>query len=116
MRKLYLTHFRPFLIFSSHIDEELWCLGYFNQDSISPHHLELQKSQTFDKWVSFHFKKFELEYECDPDPQLCDSISIFEFILTPISLPNLDPIFEPTLVPVPIELEIKPPFLKSSFH
>ena len=66
-----------------------------------------------DKLESFHFKKIELDYEYDPDPQLCDSILIFESMLTSVSLPDLDPIPEPTLIYVPIKLEIEPPILKS---
>ena len=99
----------------SHIDrsQESWCLGDFNQDSIPPQHIELDQSQTLDKLASFHFKKIELEYEYDPDPQLCDSILIFDSMLTLVSLPNLDPILEPTLIHVPIELKIEPPILDS---
>ena len=46
--------------------------------------------------VSFHFNEIELEDECDTD---------FESMPTPVSLPNLDPIPKPTLIPIPIELE-----------
>ena len=45
-------------------NQESWPLGDFNQDSISPQHIELDQSQTFDKLASFYFKKIELEYEC----------------------------------------------------
>ena len=57
--------------------------------------------------------KIKLFCECDPDPQLCDSVSIFESMLTQISLPNLDPITEPTLIPIPIDFEIEPSILES---
>jgi len=30
-------------------------------------------------------------------------------MLTPVSLPDLDPFFEPTLIPVLMEIEIEPP-------
>ena len=63
--------------------------------------------------ISFHFNEIELDHECDHDPQLCDSISIFESTLIPVSLPKLDPFLEPTLIPVSIDLEIKPPILDS---
>ena len=63
------------------------------------------------KLASFHFKVIELDYEYDPDPQFCDSVSIFEFMLTLVSLTDLDLIPEPTLIHVPIELEIEPPIL-----
>jgi len=52
----------------SHIDrsQKSWCFeNNFSQDSISPQHLELDQSQTLDKLISFHFKKIEVEYECD---------------------------------------------------
>ena len=32
-------------------------------------------------------------------------------MLTPVSLPDLDPVLEPTLILAPIELEIEPPIL-----
>ena len=63
--------------------------------------------------TSFHFNKIELEYECEPDPQLFDSIPIFEFMLTPASLPKLDQFSEPTFILVPIDQEIESPILDS---
>ena len=70
------------------------------------HKLELDQYQPIDKLASFHFNKIELEYECDPDPQLCDSIPFFEAMLTLVSLPELDPFLEPILIPVFIDFEI----------
>jgi len=72
---------------SNYIDEiqESWNLEDFDQDSISLQNLELDQYQPIDKLVSFHLNEIELEYECEPDPQLCDSIPIFEFMLTPAS-------------------------------
>ena len=93
--------------------KESWYLKDFDQDSISPQNFELGHYQPIDKLTSFHFNEIELEYECEPDLQLCDSISIFESMLTPTSLPNLDPLPEPTLVPVSINFEIKSPLLDS---
>ena len=85
----------------------------FDQDSVSPQNLELDQYQPIDKLASFHFNEIELEYECEPDPKLCDSISIFESMLTPVSLPKLDPSPKPTLIPVSINFEIEPPLLDS---
>ena len=73
----------------------------------------MDKFQTLNKLASFHFTDIKFEYECDPDPQLCSSVSIFVSMLTLVSLPDLDQTPEPILVLVPIELEIKPPILKS---
>ena len=58
----------------NHIDrnQESWCLGDFNQDSISSHHIELDQSRTLDKLASFHFMKIDLDCECEPDLQSCD--------------------------------------------
>jgi len=100
---------------SSHIDEttESWCLRDFDHDSISTHQLELDQSQILDRLASFHFKEIELDCECEPDPQLCDSVPIFESMLTPVSLPNLDPNIKLTLIPMRIDLEIKPLILDS---
>ena len=93
----------------NHIDknEESWCLGDFNQESISSHKFELDQFQTLDKLASFSFNEIELECECDPDPQPCDLISIFDFMLTLVSLPNLNQFPEPTFIPVPLNLEIE---------
>jgi len=76
----------------SHIDEnqESWCLGDFNQESISSHKLELDQFQILNKLASSPFNKIELECECEPNPQPCDSVPIFESMLTPVSLSNLD--------------------------
>ena len=57
--------------------------------------------------TSFHFNEIELDYECEPDSQLCDSVSIFESMLTPVSLPKLDLFLEPTLISVSIDFEIE---------
>jgi len=100
---------------SNHINENkgLWNLEDFDQDSISSHKLELDQFQTLDKLVSFSFNEIELECECNPDPQPCDSISIFDFMLTPISFPNLDQFLEPIFILVSIDLEIESPILNS---
>jgi len=91
-----------------------WCFrNNFRQDSIPPQHLELDQYQSFDKLASFSFKKIELGYECDPDPQVCYSILIFESILTLMSLPYLDPFPKPTLIPIHIKFEFEPLILDS---
>ena len=51
--------------------------------------------------------------ECDPDPQPCDLVPIFESMLTLISLPNLDQFSEPTFIPILIDLEMESPSLDS---
>ena len=65
---------------SSYIEEkqESWYLEDFDQD------------QPIDELVSFYFDEIELDYECTPDPQLCDSVSIIESMLTTVFLPNFD--------------------------
>ena len=82
------------------IDEtdESWCLEELDQNSISSHQRELDQSQPMNKLASFNFTEIELDCECEPNPQLCDLILNFESMLTPVSLPNLDPIPEPTLI------------------
>jgi len=62
--------------------------------------------------ASFHFE-IELDYECEPDPQLCDSVPIFESILTPVFLPNLDQFPKPKFISISIDLEIESPILDS---
>ena len=51
----------------SHIDEESWYIGDFNQESISPHKFELDQYQFIDKLASFLLNEIELEDECDTD-------------------------------------------------
>ena len=97
----------------SHIDEESWYLRDFNQVSISPHNFKLDQYQPIDKLASFYFNEIELEDECDTDFQCCDLVSLFESMLSQVSLPNLDPILKPTLIPIPIEFEHEPPILDS---
>ena len=63
--------------------------------------------------ASFYFNKIELEHECEPNLQIYDSVSISEFMLTPVSLPDLDSISIPTLIPVPINLKHEPLVLDS---
>ena len=77
---------------SSHIDEnqQSWYVEDFNEDSISPQNLELDQYQPIDKLTSFHFNKIELEYECDPDLQICNSIPAFESMFTLVSLTKFD--------------------------
>ena len=69
---------------SNHIDEnqESWYLGDYDQDSISSQNFELDQYQPTDKLVSFYFNEFEFEDECDTDSQCCDSVSLFESMLT----------------------------------
>ena len=69
----------------NHIEEESWYLGDFNQDSILPQNFEFDQYQPIDKLASFHFNEIELEDESDTDSQYCDSVSLFESMLTLIS-------------------------------
>ena len=99
---------------SNHVDEtqESWYLEDFDKDSISLQNLEHDQYQPIDELASFHFNEIELDYECEPDSQLCDSVSIFESMLTPVFLPNLDQ-FSETFIPVPIDFKIESPILDS---
>jgi len=96
--------------------DESWCLGDPDQNSISSHQRELDQSQPIDKLASFNFNEIELDCECEPDPQLYDLLSNFESMLTPVSLPNLDPIPEPTLIPVPVYYKIGSSILGNHIH
>jgi len=102
----------------SPIDEtyESWCLEDLYQHSISSYQCELDQSQPLDKLASFNFNEIELDCEYEFNPQLCDLILYFESMLTSVSLPNLDPILELTLIPVPLYYEIGSPSLDSRIH
>ena len=98
---------------SNHIDgnHESW---YLEDYKIQFHHnFELDQYQFIDKLASFHFNEIELEDECDTNSQCYDSVPVFESMMTPVSLPDLDPIPKPTLIHIPIELEHEPPILDS---
>ena len=114
-KKALPTQYLTILDTSRYIDEnqESWYLEDFDQDSVSPQNLKLDHYQPIDKLTSFHFNEIEFEYECEPDSQLCDFIPIFDSMLTPASLPKLDPFFEPTLILVFIDFEIELPLLDS---
>ena len=90
---------------------------------ISSYQPELDQHQPLDILASYPFPKIELELESDPEPQVGNSISLFDSIMTlvpvhreiesPISYDHtslmgkvcehqffgLDPIFEPILTP-----------------
>jgi len=104
-----ILKFSNILDISNQLDrnQKSWCLEDFDQDSISTHQLELDQSQPLNKLASFEFKKIELDYECELDPQLCDLVPNIESMLTSVSLSNLDPITKLTLILIPIDHEIE---------
>ena len=61
-----------------------------NQNSISLHPFELAKNfeNHLDTLASYPFPKIELELESDPEPQVGNFISLFDSIMTPVSLPD----------------------------
>jgi len=66
--------------------------------------------------TSYHFNEIELEHDCEPEPQFCDSILIFYLILTHVLLPNmnlpdLNRTPESVLIPLPVNLELESPML-----
>jgi len=73
-KKTLATQSLTILDSSSHNDEnqESWYLEDFDQDLISPQNLELDQYQPIDELTGVHFNEIQLDYECEPDPQLCD--------------------------------------------
>ena len=57
---------------------------------------------------SYPFPEIETEPEYDPEPHVSHSISLFDSIMTPISLPNVFSIPKSTN-PVPVHYEIESP-------
>jgi len=59
----------------------------------SAHPCELDQNLTFENPIdiltSYLFAEIELEHECDPEPQLGNSISLLDSILTPVTLPDI---------------------------
>ena len=65
------------------------------------HHLDIL--------TSYPFSEIELTHECDHEPQVGNSILLFDSIMTPVSLSDFFSILESTLNPVPIHREIESP-------
>ena len=87
---------------------------YFrNQDSISERTLELNHTPCYESHLdilaSYPFSEIEIEHECDPEPHVHNSISLFYSIMTQISLPDFFQILESILNPVPVHREIESP-------
>ena len=61
-----------------------------NQNSISLHPFELAQNleNHLDILASYPFPEIKLELESDPKPQVGNSISLFDSIMTPVSLPD----------------------------
>ena len=59
--------------------------------------------------ASYPFPEIELEHEYDPEPQLSNSISLPNSILTEVFLPDFRLFLESTLDPVPVHYEIESP-------
>ena len=74
------------------LTHESWC--FKNQDSISLNPFELDQNQHFENHIDilarYPFSKIELEYKCDLEPQLGNSIPLLDSILTPISLSDFN--------------------------
>ena len=66
-----------------------------NQDSISLHSFELAQNfeNHLDILASYPFLEIELKFESDPEPQVGNSILLFDSIMTPVSLPDFFPLF-----------------------
>ena len=66
-----------------------------NQDSISAHPSELDQTSNvenpIDILASYPFPEIELEHEYDLEPQLGNSISLPDFIMTEVFLPDFRP-------------------------
>ena len=81
--------------------------------NFSIHPFEIDQTTCFENHiyilVSYPFPEIKLDYECDPELQLGNSILLPDSILTPISLPHFNLFFESTLDPVPIHREIELP-------
>ena len=74
-------------------------------------HLNLTNIKHFENHVdilaSYLFSGIELEHEYDPEPQLGNSVSLFDSMLTLVSLPHFKYFLKSALNPVPIHREIE---------
>jgi len=67
---------------------------YFkNQDSILAHPFELDQTSSFENHIDilacYLFPKIEIVHESDPEPQVDNSISLLNSIMTPVCLPGI---------------------------
>ena len=99
--------------FSNSIDLTHDSCYFGNQDPISAYQFELDQILTFenpiDSLTSYPFPEIELENACDHEPQLGNSVSLFDSMWTSVSLPHFNPFSESTLDPVSIHREIESP-------
>ena len=94
---------------------------YFrNQDSISAYTCELDQTLSFESRIdilaSYPFSEIEFEHESDPEPQVGNSISLFDSIMTLVSLSDFFLYSGSTLNPVPVHCEIKSPISYDYTH
>jgi len=89
--------------------QELCC--FENQYLISSYPFELDQNQFFENHIdiltSYPFPEIKFEHECDPEPQLCNSVSLLDSILTLVPLLDFNHFFESVLNPVPVHPEIE---------
>ena len=93
------------------MDHESCHFGHL--DSISEHTFELDQTPSYesrlDILASLSFPEIEIEPECESEPHIDNSISLFGSIMTLVSLPDFFSILESTLNPVPVHHEIELP-------
>jgi len=65
--------------------------------------------------ASYPFPEIELEHECDPEPQLNNLISLFDSILTLVSLPDFNRFPDSVLNPVPVHRKIESPIFHDQY-
>ena len=74
---------------------------------------ELDQTLSFESLIyilaSYPFTEIELEHECNPEPQVGNSISLFDLIMTPVSLPDFFHILKSILNPLSVHREMKSP-------
>ena len=65
--------------------------------------------------ASYPFSKIELKHECDLEPQMDNSLSFLDSMLTSVSLPHFKYFPKSALNPVPIHYEIELPIFYDSY-
>jgi len=84
-----------------------------NQDSISERTSQFDQTPSYksrlDILASYPFPEIEIKPECDPEPHVSNFISLFDSIMTLVSLSDFFSIPESTLNPVPVHHEIESP-------
>ena len=87
-----------------------------NPVSISSYQPKLDQHQPLDILISYPFPEIELELESDPEAHAGDSISLYDSIMTPVSLPDFFLYSGINIEAVPVHRELNHQYLMITLY